>query len=236
MHKILIIEDEVQIARGLELELKYENYSCKLIHDGKEGLEHILTNEYDVILLDLMLPSMSGIEVLRKMRKCKVITPVIILTAKDTTMDKVIGLDQGANDYLAKPFEMEELLARIRSLIRYNDLVKQVTKISKDEERLSAGKISLHRLTRELEFNGIKTILTPKEYDVLLMLIENKNRIISREEIVKQIWGMTPECETNVLDVYIRHLRKKIDSENIGKYIQTVHGVGYIIKDTNEDS
>lgn len=227
--RILVVEDEVQIARVLKLELEYEGYDVQVEHDGKSGLEAALHADLDLVLLDVMLPELSGIEVLRRLRKADIYVPVILLTARNTTLDKVMGLDQGANDYVTKPFEMEELLARVRSNIRSNNIV--TAGISSNEQILSIADLSINMDTREVTRNGISISLTPKEYDLLVYLLTNKNKIVTREGILTQVWGYEYEGETNVIDVYIRHLRKKIDEEFSSPLIHTIRGVGYAIRE-----
>lgn len=226
--RILVVEDEVQIARVLQLELEYEGYEVFVEHDGKSGLEVALHTKLDLILLDVMLPKLSGIEVLRRLRKTNIYVPVILLTARNTTLDKVMGLDHGANDYVTKPFEIEELLARIRSCIRHNVLTLT---LNKETSLLSIADLTINTETREVTRNEKTISLTPKEYDLLVYLVTNKNKIVTREGILTQVWGYEYEGETNVIDVYIRHLRKKIDVEFSSPLIYTIRGVGYVIKE-----
>lgn len=223
-YKVLIIEDELKIARFVELELKYEGYDVEKSNDGKAGLLMALKGKYDIILLDIMLPSMNGIEVLRRLREsCD--TPVIMLTAKDEVMDKVIGLDMGANDYVTKPFAIEELLARIRGILK-------TTKIRKESvEILQINKLKMD-LKKYVVSYGDKIIdLTKREFDLLQYLIENKNIVLTREKIVEKVWGYDYLGDTNIVDVYIRYLRSKIDEKYKIKLINTVRGVGYLLKD-----
>ncbi|AMV09849.1 PhoB family transcriptional regulator [Geobacillus thermoleovorans] len=225
---ILIIEDEAQIAKVLKIELEYEGYTATIRHDGKSGLKTALTEKFDLILLDIMLPELSGIEVLRRLRKAGNYTPVILLTARNTTLDKVMGLDQGANDYVTKPFEMEELLARVRSCIRYKSLIEE----SNEEKSLLIVKdLVVNTDTREVTRNGKSIALTPKEYDLLLYLLINKNKVMTRENILTNVWGYEYEGETNMIDVHIAHLRKKLDEGFGSPLIHTVWGVGYVIRE-----
>lgn len=230
-NRILVVEDEVQIARVLQLELEYEGYEVLVKHDGKSGLEIALQANLDLILLDVMLPELSGIEVLRRLRKAGIHVPVILLTARNTTLDKVMGLDQGANDYVTKPFEMEELLARVRSSIRSNTMVTAGVPLNKQTPLLSIADLSINIDTREVTRNGKSISLTPKEYDLLVYLLTNKNKIVTREGILTHVWGYEYEGETNVIDVYIRHLRKKIDEEFSSSLIHTIRGIGYSIRE-----
>jgi DNA-binding response OmpR family regulator len=234
--RILIIEDEVQIARGLQLELEYEGFEVLIEYNGKSGLDTAMNEKLDLILLDVMLPELSGIEVLRRLRKSSVLTLIILLTARNTTFDKVIGLDQGANDYITKPFEIEELLARVRSIIRYNDLIINQKSTCEENKIVSVCDLILNTETREVTRNGRTEILTPKEYDLLMYLIINKNKIATRDGIISKVWGYDFEGETNVIDVYIRHLRKKVDEHSPFPLIHTVHGVGYTIKEKHNEN
>ncbi|WP_442600149.1 response regulator transcription factor [Neobacillus sp. D3-1R] len=229
---ILVVEDEIQIARVLKMELEYEGYQVTVEHEGKKGLERALQSEIDLIILDVMLPGLSGIEVLRRLRKENNETPVILLTARNTTFDKVSGLDQGANDYVTKPFEIEELLARIRVCLRkyYH------TDSKEDETLLIVGDLVINTETREVKRGRKSITLTPKEYDFLVYLVINKNKVVTRENIILNVWGYDYEGETNVIDVFIRHLRKKIDEEFPIQLITTVRGVGFTMKEkTDED-
>lgn len=224
---ILLIEDEMQIARVLKMELEYEGYCVSVEHNGRIGLETALNSEIDLILLDVMLPELNGIEVLRRLRKVDSDTPVILLTARNTTFDKVAGLDQGANDYVTKPFEIEELLARIRASLRHHTTVKQ----KEENAILSVGDLVVNTETREVTREGTSIMLTPKEFDLLVYLIINKNKVVTRENILMNVWGFDYEGETNVIDVTIRHLRKKADESFSSQFITTVRGIGYTIKE-----
>ena len=225
--RILVVEDEVQIARVLKLELEYEGYEVELAYNGRSGLERALSDEFDLILLDVMLPELNGMEVLRRLRKSTSALPVILLTARDSTFDKVSGLDQGANDYITKPFEIEELLARVRSCFRQ----KAVLDSDEGSSELAVRDLTIELDTREVKRNRVSITLTPKEYDLLMYLVINKNKVVRRENILLHVWGYEYEGETNVLDVYIRHLRKKIDEEFSFQLIQTVRGIGYSIRE-----
>jgi Response regulators consisting of a CheY-like receiver domain and a winged-helix DNA-binding domain len=222
--KILIIEDEVKIARFVELELNYEGYEVEKAHDGRNGLETFKNGSFDLILLDIMLPTMSGIEVLRRVRAISEI-PVIMLTAKDETIDKVTGLDLGADDYVTKPFEIEELLARIRVALKR----KNVSKIENNILTLGKLKVDLEKYTVNYDQEVIE--VTKREFDLLKYLLENKNKVLSREKIVEEVWGYDYYGDTNVVDVYIRYLRSKLDDKFNKKIIYTVRGVGYSVKD-----
>ena len=226
--RILIIEDEVQIAKVLQLELEYEGFEVSIEYDGFTGFEAAIQTDFDLILLDVMLPRLSGTEVLRRYRKTHPITPVILLTARNTTMDKVMGLDLGANDYITKPFETEELLARVRAAIRQRELTNEHSEAIESDPILTIGDVTINTGSREVIKGDIRVALTQKEYDLLAYLIINKNRVVTREGILTQIWGYEYEGDTNVIDVYIRHLRRKLNDDS---FIQTVRGVGYILKE-----
>lgn len=221
---ILLIEDEVKLARFLELELRYEGYEVTVCHDGRGGLQKAMEQSFDMILLDLMLPSLSGIEICRRVRKVSDI-PIIILTAKDEIMDKVAGLDSGADDYLTKPFAIEELLARMRVAFKHNQT--DGTK----KAMLCVGELSIDTEKRLVRVGNEVINLTKKEYELLVFLVQNKNIVLSREQILNEVWGYSYIGETNVVDVYVRYLRSKIDEVFGKKYIYTIRGVGYYVKE-----
>jgi DNA-binding response OmpR family regulator len=229
---ILVIEDEVQIARVLKVELEYEGYQVTVEHDGKAGLETALQTKIDLILLDVMLPGLSGIDVLRRLRKENCHTPVILLTARNTTFDKVAGLDQGANDYVTKPFEIEELLARIRAGLRN---APKNGEPNEEMSILSVDDLIINTETREVKRGRKSITLTPKEYDFLVYLVLNKNKVVTRDNIILKVWGYEYEGETNVIDVFIRHLRKKIDEEFPTQLITTIRGIGFTIREINDE-
>lgn len=226
MERILIIEDEEKIARFIELELKYEGYEVEKAFNGRDGLEFATTQPFDLVLLDIMLPELNGIEVLRRIRKVSDV-PIILLTARDAVVDKVAGLDGGADDYITKPFAIEELLARIRAALR-KKISSNVTKTSSE---LATGALSLDPIRREVQVNGKLLDLTKREFDLLHYLIENKNIVISRETLLQHIWGYDFSGGTNAVDVYVRYLRAKIEEPFGLKVLHTVRGVGYVIKD-----
>jgi len=229
MEKILIIEDEEKIARFIELELKYEGYEVEKALNGRDGLELATTQPFDLILLDIMLPELNGIEVLRRIRRVSDV-PILLLTARDGVVDKVAGLDGGADDYITKPFAIEELLAKIRVGLR-----KRTTdNTSRASNEISAGRLLLDPVKREVKVDGTIIDLTKKEFDLLNYLMENKNIVISRETILEHIWGYDFSGETNAVDVYIRYLRSKIEEPFGLKTIHTVRGVGYVIKDEKD--
>lgn len=224
--RILVIEDESKIARFLELELKHEGYEVEIAYDGRSGLERAEKKDIDLIILDLMLPLMSGIEVCRRIRKFSDL-PIIMLTAKDDISDKVTGLDSGADDYVTKPFAIEELLARIRVAL------KRKTNSSKENhgESITSGKLVLNKMQHKVTYGGEEVMLSKKEYDLLLYLMENKGIVLDREKLIENVWGYDFFGDTNVTDVYIRYLRSKIDQKYDVSYIKTIRGVGYIFED-----
>lgn len=227
---ILLIEDETQIARVVKMELEYEGFQVTVEHNGREGLEAALQTEIDLILLDVMLPGLNGLEVLRRLRKENRNVPVILLTARNTTLDIVSGLDQGANDYVPKPFRIEELLARIRACLRNHP------KAIQENSLLKVKDLIIDTDAREVSRNRKNISLTPKEYDFLLYLVMNKNKVVTRDNILRNVWGWGYEGETNILDVTVAHLRKKIDEGFSSPLFTTVWGVGYTIKEkTDED-
>jgi DNA-binding response OmpR family regulator len=225
--KILIIEDEDSIARILQLELEHENYTVGRAADGRTGLEMAATGEWNLILLDVMLPELNGIEVLRRLRQNDRAVPVILLTARDTVPDKVSGFEHGANDYITKPFAMEELLARVRNLLR----IFQASREGESEDVLRVGDLSIELLTRKVHRKDHSIDLTPREFELLLYLARHKNTEKTREEILSDVWGYEYIGDTNVVDVYIRYLRQKMDKGYRHKLLHTVRGVGYMLKE-----
>lgn len=227
MSKILIVEDERKIARFVELELRHEGYEVDYAGDGQTGLQKILKKDADLVVLDVMLPEMSGIEVCKNAREAGVDTPIIMLTAKDDVMDKVSGLDSGADDYMTKPFAIEELLARIRVALNR----KQKTAKEKEVQILQYGDLKVDLAKYEVTYSGEMVTLTKKEFNLLAYLMKHKNQAISRETLLNEVWDYDYMGETNVVDVYVRYLRQKLDDKYGVKIINTVRGVGYIIKD-----
>ena len=217
MYHILIVEDEYKIARFVSLELEHEGYKTTIVSDGREALAKALEEDFDLIVLDVMLPSLNGIEILRRLRQTKD-TPVIILTARDQIVDKVAGLDIGSNDYMTKPFAIEELLARIRANLKKKTHVYEL------------GKLTIDVSSHIAAYDGTELDLTKKEFDLLVYLIENRNKVVSREQALDAVWGYDFIGNTNVVDVYIRYLRAKIDDAFGIKLIETVRGFGYVIR------
>ena len=224
-NRILIIEDEEKIARFVELELKHEGNEVEKAFDGREGLEKALSGCFDLILLDVMLPGLNGLEVLRRLRMEKD-TPVIMLTARDAVMDKVSGLDAGADDYITKPFAIEELLARIRVALK-----KRGTVAATPAHTLSVKGVILDEDRYEVTVNGAAVELTNREFELLRTLMRNKNIVLDREKLMNEVCGYDYIGETNIIDVYVRYLRTKIDDRYGIKLIHTVRGVGYVVKE-----
>ena len=226
--KILLVEDEEKLARMVELELKYEGYQVDKAADGRTGLDMAQTGDYDLILLDIMLPALNGMEVLRRLRR-ESLVPAIMLTARDTVMDKVAGLDAGADDYITKPFAIEELLARIRAALR--NKAEGAAEVPGQVGKLMAGPLTMDVDRHEVSVNGQEVELTRREFDLLRYLLENKEKVVTREVLLDNVWGFDFVGETNTVDVYIRFLRSKIDERFHIKLIHTVRGVGYVIRE-----
>lgn len=223
--RILIVEDEQKISRVLQLELEYEGYETKVASNGKEALEYMEQEDWSLALFDIMIPELSGLEVLRRVRRQGNETPILLLTARDEVHDKVSGLDLGANDYITKPFQIEELLARIRANLRKSSTRQQET------EKLEFGDLIVDLEAHEVKQERQAIELTPREFDLLVCLLKNKNRVLTREQLIEQVWGFDYIGETNVVDVYIRYLRQKIDKSFDRAYIQTIRGIGYSMKE-----
>ena len=221
--KVFIVEDDENIGRILEMELNHEGFETERESDGKLALEKILKNDFDIVILDLMLPSMNGVTICKEVRKTSDV-PIIMLTAKDDTVDKVTGLDSGADDYVTKPFVMEELLARIRVALR------KTNKPKTDEEKISVRNLTLYPARFETVINGKNVLLTKKEFLLLEYLVRNQKMVLSRDQILEAVWGYNYMGDTNVVDVYVRYLRSKIDDAFGEKYLHTVRGVGYVVK------
>lgn len=224
MKNILLIEDEKNMARFIELELRYESFHIVVAYDGKTGLDLALAEEWDVILLDLMLPEIDGLEVCRKIRAAKK-TPIIMLTARDSVTDRVFGLDSGADDYLPKPFAIEELLARMRVVFRRQEeqTAQQRTLLIHRELQVDVDARIVSKANQVVE-------LTKREYDLLVTFMKNVNRVLARDMLLDNVWGFEAAVETNVVDVYVRYLRNKIDTPKEPSYIQSVRGIGYVMR------
>ena len=224
--KILIVEDEEKLARFIELELSFEGYEPVKCGDGREALSLIEGGGFDLVLLDIMLPGLNGVEVLRRVRKSSQI-PVIMLTARDSVVDKVTGLDGGADDYITKPFAIEELLARIRMVLgKHND-----SPAGENPNAHTFGRLTLDTVAYAATLDGAALDLTKREFDLLAYLMENRGIVLTRDVLLERVWGYDYQGETNVVDVYIRFLRSKIDDRAGVKYIHTVRGVGYVLRE-----
>ncbi|MEM7064428.1 MAG: response regulator transcription factor [Cyanobacteria bacterium P01_B01_bin.77] len=221
--KILVIEDEVQLAKFVQMELSYEGYDVAVANDGLSGLMAARDNVPDLILLDWMMPGLAGVEVCRRLRSTGSQIPIIFLTAKDDVADRVAGLDAGADDYVVKPFSIEELLARVRAHLRRND--------PQEAETLQFETLTLNRKTREV-FRGDRGIeLTAKEFDLLDYLIAHPRQVLTRDQILEKVWGYDFMGDSNIIEVYIRYLRLKLEAEDEKRLIQTVRGVGYVLRE-----
>ena len=225
--QILMVEDEVEIAKAVKYELDYEGYEVSLAHDGLTGLTTARQSEFDLILLDWMLPGMTGVEICRRLRQTANSVPIIFLTAQDEISDRVDGLDAGANDYLVKPFSIEELLARVRSTLRR----AQEKERGKTKNILKFADIQLNLLTREV-FRGEREIeLTTKEFNILQYLITNPARVLSRQQILDRVWDDDFIESDRIVEVHIRHLRQKLEAKQEPRLIQTVRGIGYVLRE-----
>ncbi|WP_394187931.1 response regulator transcription factor [Paenisporosarcina quisquiliarum] len=221
--RILLVEDEQSIARFIDLELQHEGFDVVHHSNGRLGLDSAKTEEFDVILLDVMLPELNGIEVCRRIRSFSNV-PILLITARDAVLDRVAGLDAGADDYIIKPFAIEELLARVRAALRRTAIEP------KEEKKLIFKEIEIDPVAHVVFVNSQTVELTKTEYDLLAYLVEQKNRVLSRDLILENVWGYLADIETNVVDVYIRHLRSKLPTQT-AKYIETVRGVGYVMRE-----
>ena len=223
--RILVVEDEESLALRIKNILESEKYKVDVAFDGQDGIELALTGEFDLLILDILLPRLDGISILKEFRRNGRTSPVLLLTSRNQVDDKVKGLDAGADDYLTKPFAIPELLARTRSLLRRKSEIKSSV--------IGVGNISVDTNSHEVSINSEKIVLTAKEYSLLEFLLYNKNRVLSRLSIAEHVWGDNFDLfnMTNFVDVHIKNLRKKIDTNPEKSIIQTVRGVGYIIKD-----
>lgn len=227
MSKILIIEDEKNLARFVDLELKHEGNETAVYGNGRQGLDAALAEDWDAILLDLMLPELNGLEICRRVRAVKD-TPIIMMTARDSVIDRVSGLDHGADDYIVKPFAIEELLARLRALLRRVNSMN-ASKQTK-QTKLTYRDLTIEKENRIVRRGDDIIELTKREYELLLTLMENVNVVQDRNELLKKVWGYDSDVETNVVDVYVRYIRNKIDKPGDPSYIQTVRGTGYVMR------
>lgn len=227
--KVLIVEDEPRIARFTQMDLEHEGFSTAIEGNGRRAYERIIQENYDVVLLDVMLPDMDGFEICRRVRELSDI-PIIMLTARDDIEDKVNGLDIGADDYLTKPFAIQELLARIRLVLRKHTPRKEVENVPVGEV-LQIKNLRVIPAQYEVMVGEERVTLTKKEYDLLEYLVRNKRTVLTRDQILSNVWGYDYVGDTNVVDVYIRYLRSKLDDRFGEKYIHTMRGVGYVVKE-----
>jgi DNA-binding response OmpR family regulator len=224
MKRILLIEDEKNLVRFIQLELEHEAFEVQTAYDGKTGLELALQDHWDLILLDIMLPELNGIEVCRRIRAVKK-TPILMLTARDSVVDRVSGLDSGADDYMPKPFAIEELLARIRAIFRRIELEG-----NDPHAMLSFQNIQIDMDARMVYKDKQIVELTKREFDLLVMFMKNLNLVLTRDMLLDHVWGYDSLVETNVVDVYVRYLRNKLDQAGENSCIQTVRGIGYVMR------
>jgi heavy metal response regulator len=220
--RILVIEDEKKVASFIQRGLEAEHYQVDVAHDGEAGFLQLFDNDYDALILDVMLPKRDGLSILRDLRTRKLAVPVLMLTARDTIADKVAGLDQGADDYLTKPFAFEELLARLRALLRRG--------VSSPAPELTLADVRLDLVTHQVTRAGKRIDLTAKEFALLEFFLRQPGRVLSRALIAQHVWGVDFDTFTNVIDVYVNYLRKKIDTDFEPKLLHTVRGVGYVLK------
>jgi two-component system response regulator TrcR len=221
---VLLVDDERALTNLVTMALRYEGWTVEVAHDGEEALARFGTAEPDVVVLDIMLPDLDGLQILRRMRAASSYTPVLFLTARDSVSDRVTGLTAGADDYLTKPFSLEELVARLRGLLRR---VGETTPL--DDETLRTGDLVLEGASRQVTRDGQQVALTTTEFELLRFLMRNPRRAVSREEILQRVWNYSFGGKTSIVDLYISYLRKKIDAGR-EPMIQTVRGVGYLLR------
>ncbi|NQZ61249.1 response regulator transcription factor [Crocosphaera sp.] len=220
---ILLVEDEAKLAQFIELELKYEGYNVTVVNDGLSGLSNARESDPDLILLDWMLPGMSGVDICKRLRQTRNNVPIILLTAKDDIGDRVAGLDAGADDYIVKPFNLEELLARVRANLRINQ--------QDDPDLLEFLDLTLNSNTRQVFRGDLLIELTAKEFDLLEYLMSHPKQVLTRDQILERVWGYDFMGDSNIIEVYVRYLRLKLEAEKEKRIIQTVRGVGYVLRD-----
>jgi len=221
--RLLVVEDEPSLLSIITKRLKEEGYGVDSAKDGREGENYISSAEYDCIILDIMIPFQDGLTLLRKIRAKNISAPVLLLTAKDSIDDRVTGLDSGADDYLVKPFSFDELLARVRAMLRRHKDKKNTV--------LSVGDLEMDTITRQVQRGGKVIELTSKEYSILEYFLRNKNRVLTKSQIAEHVWNYDFEYNSNIVEVYVRYLRRKMDEEFKNKLIHTIRGGGYVIKD-----
>ena len=224
--RLLVIEDEKSLLKIIAKRLKEEGYSIDAVTNGRDGENYIYSTDYDCIILDIMIPIVDGLTLLRRIRAKKVSTPVLLLTARDSIEDRVVGLDTGADDYLIKPFSFDELLARVRALLRRQKEKRDIV--------LSLGDLKLDTVTREVKRGDRSIELTSKEYSILEYFLKNKNRVLTKSQIAEHVWNYDFEYNSNIVEVYIRYLRRKIDEGFKNKLILTIRGGGYVLRDESK--
>ena len=224
--RLLIVEDESEIVRFLKLELEHEGYQVESCSDGASGLERAQSGAFDLVLLDVMLPQLNGLEALRRLRKTSAV-PVILVTARDAVVEKVNGLDLGANDYITKPFHIEELLARIRMVLRNTEPLAQ----QGNADTLTLDDLTLKLSSRQVMRAGQAIELTKTQYDLLEFLLRNRDIVLTRDQILSHVWGYAYAGNSNVVDVYVRYVRNKIHDTEESRIIETIRGIGYVIRD-----
>lgn len=226
-HHILVVEDEAKLAKFIELELQYEGYQVSVALDGFAGLATARESQPDLLILDWMLPGVSGLEICRRLRSTGDKVPIILLTAKDEVSDRVAGLDAGADDYVVKPFSVEELLARVRAHLRRNQ--------EEDSDTLQFADLSLNHSTREV-YRGDRLIeLTAKEFDLLDYLLSHPRQVLTRDQILERVWGYDFMGDSNIIEVYVRYLRLKLEANGEKRLVQTVRGVGYVLRESSSN-
>ncbi len=224
--RLLVIEDEKSLLKIIAKRLKEEGYSVDAVTNGRDGENYIYSTDYDCIILDIMIPIVDGLTLLRRIRTKKIPTPVLLLTARDSIEDRVVGLDTGADDYLIKPFSFDELLARVRALLRRQKEKRDIV--------LSVGDLKLDTVTREVKRGDSSIELTSKEYSILEYFLKNKNRVLTKSQIAEHVWNYDFEYNSNIVEVYIRYLRRKIDEGIENKLIHTIRGGGYVLRDESK--
>ncbi|NVK84823.1 MAG: response regulator transcription factor [Cytophagia bacterium] len=233
MKRILLVEDESHVCSFINKGLTEEGYQVTIAMDGNQGLSLALEHSFDLLILDIMLPGINGIEVCKEVRSSKIQTPILFLTALGTTENVVMGLDSGADDYLAKPFKFIELLARVRTLLRRTDSVENA---EKENEKFRFADLEVDDKTKTVLRSGLNISLTSTEYRLLLMFLRNRGVVLSRMDILEEVWGVDFDMGTNVVDVYVNYLRRKLERHNSSRLIQTRIGMGYVLKQADEDS
>lgn len=232
MKKIVLIEDESSVVSFIKKGLQEFGYEISVAFDGSTGIKLVAENDFDLIILDIMLPDINGLQVYKEIRKNNKTVPILFLTALDSSENIVLGLESGGDDYLVKPFKFIELVARIKSLLRRSggNTDDSATAIENDEHTFQFADLKLNDYTKKVKRNGVEVSLTSTEYKLLLYFLNNPEKVISRSEILEAVWGVNYELGTNVVDVYVNYLRKKIDKQDDHKIIHTVIGMGYVLK------